>query len=818
MKGKRSVITRIARWSAVHPWLAIGLWLAFVAAAFLLGGTGTRMATDAELTVGEAGRAAHMVEQGGLADPATENVLVTAKPNTGTLDKKVALKAAEDAAARLDRLPGVDKVGEPIPARDGSAVLVRTTMRGDIDTADERVEPLMNEVAKVQSGYPALRVELVGDATIQRGFGEMLDNDLNKATGFSVPLTLVIMLVAFGAIVAAGVPVLLALSAVAAGLGLWGLASQLVPDPGMVSHVIVLMGMAVGVDYSLFYLKREREERARGKSKIDAVEIAADTSGHSVVVSGIAVVVSMAGLYLSGDLVFSAMATGAILVVAVAMLASLTILPALLAKLGNLLERPRVPLVWRITNRGGRPKLWSALLRPALRFPLPAFLAAAGILVALAIPALDLSIKSTAIDDFPRSIPAMRGYDRLVKAFPSEGNAHVVAVEAPAGQAPKVRQALDDLVTRTSGDPLFARGQQADVRTSPDNRISVVSVATPYGTDSKQAKDSLTKLRTTYVPDALRGVTGEKHAVGGDVAANADYTGNLSHKLPWVIGFALLLTIVMMAVAFKSIVVAIVTMVLNGLSAAASFGLLAWVFQNSWAENLLGFESTGHVVAWVPALLFVVLLGLSMDYHVFVVSRIRELAASGMSTRDAVSEGITRTAGVVTSAAIVMVLVFSLFASMSFIELKQVGVGLTAAILIDATIIRIVALPAIINLLGRFTWWPSRSLSKQPEPVYATIEPEAEELEDHSAGETVPFRVRTVARTGFPSDAPAASRPRFPVARDGSTGFPPRARTTSRAGFPPGRRAEDLAGFPPRRRAADRAGFPPRRGEDSAEG
>jgi putative drug exporter of the RND superfamily len=343
--GRRPVTVRVARWSATHPWRAIALWLVFVVACVVVGGAvGARTATYEDLGVGESGRATSMVDRSGLARPATENVLVSGST-------QAELRAvAEEVAERMRALPEVAAVGEPMPAADGTAVLLPVTMRGDPQTAADRIDPLLAATAAVQQAHPQLRVEQVGDASVNKGINDLVAEDLGRAELLSLPLTLAIMVVVFGAVIAAGVPVLLALSAVAAAVGLSTLASHVFPDTGTVNSVILLMGMAVGVDYSLFYLKREREERARGLGHIDAIEIAAATSGRSVVVSAIAVVVSMGGLYLAGDAIFASLATGSIIVVAVAMLGSLTVLPALLGKLGRWVDRPRVPLLWRLTQ------------------------------------------------------------------------------------------------------------------------------------------------------------------------------------------------------------------------------------------------------------------------------------------------------------------------------------------------------------------------------------------------------------------------------------------------------------------------------------
>jgi RND superfamily putative drug exporter len=695
-----------------------------VAAAVLIGGSvETKQATDADESIGESGRAEEIVAAAGFEDPVTESVLIT--PRGTAWDAAGAQAAAEEAADRLARLPAVAEVGDPVPSPVTDALLVPVTLGGDPETAPDRIEPMLAALAEVDAAHPDLRVETVGNGSGAYSVNEVVEQDLASAGLLSVPVTLGIMLLAFGAIIAAGVPVLLALSAVFAAIGLYGVASQVFPDPGPVPHVILLIGLAVGVDYSLFYLKREREERRRmeragevGGGRVGAVEIAAATSGRAVVVSGVAVLVSMAGLYLANDVIFSGLATGAMLVVGVTVIGSLTVLPALLAKLGRGVDRPRVPLLWRLTNRGGEPRLWPALLRPALRAPRTTLVLTLAGMAALALPAFGMSLKLPTIEDFPRSIPIMQTYDRLVAAFPSEGNAHQVVVHAPADQADAVRTALVDLAARTETDPLFAPDAQPEIGTSADQTVSTIELPIPYEVDAPEAEQSLTKLRTELVPDAVGAVPGAEYAVGGEAAAGIDYSDHLSQRLPWVIGFVVGLTVLMMAVAFRSVVVALVSGALNVVSVAAAFGLLTLVFQGSWAEGILGFTSTGHIVSWVPLFLFVVLFGLSMDYHVFVVSRIREAVAAGLDTRQAVREGIVRTAGVVTSAAVVMVAVFAIFGTLTLIEMKQLGVGLAAAIAIDATIIRILLLPSVMALLGRANWWPSRiARAATPRPV-----------------------------------------------------------------------------------------------------
>ncbi len=702
---KKPATLRVARWSATHPWSAIGLWVVFVVLCLFLGGAaGTNKLDSEESGVRESGRAGKIVSSGDFTERPEENVLITSDSG-GKLDRRAAERAARDITDRMKDLPEVRSVGEPVPAPNGKALLVPVTMTGDEDDAMNRVGPLLDVSAEADRAHDGLKIEEVGDGSTVKGMSDTIGEDFRRAELISVPLTLLILLVVFGAIIAAGVPVLLALSCVVSAMGLSSLASHVLPETSAVSNVILLMGMAVGVDYSLFYLKREREERRKGKSHLDAIDIAAETSGHTVVVSGTTVIVAMAGLYLAQEATFASLATGSIIVVAVAVLGSVTVLPALLAKLGGRVDRPRVPFLWRLTMRSGESRMWPVLLRPALLKPVLTLVVSIGALLLLALPALDMKLKQPGQDDLSRDIPIVRATDRLTDAFPSEGTVHKVAVRAPAGEAGQVEAALRGLIARAEGNSLFAHDQTPVIRESEDRRVHTVDVGTPYPPKNPKATESMKVLRG-WVPQALEDVPDAESAVGGAVAQGADFTAHLEERMPWVVGFVLLLTFGTMAVIFRSLAVALSAVLLNLLSAAASFGVLVAVFQHTWAEGLLDFDSSGTVVSWLPLFLFVVLFGLSMDYHVFVVSRIREMALEGASVKDSVREGIVRSAGVVTSAAIVMVAVFSIFGTLNAVEFKQLGVGLAAAIMLDAVVIRIFVLPALMTALGPWNWWP----------------------------------------------------------------------------------------------------------------
>jgi putative drug exporter of the RND superfamily len=719
--GKPMLTVRIARWSAEHPWRAIGAWLLFVAICIGAGQVaGTRNADFDDNPKGELATYQSIVDESGFDRPQTENVLITAKQ--GDLDRNAAMAAATDVRERMSALDGVGKVSDPVPSPKGTAVLVNVELEGDEETASDRIQPLLDTTADVQQSHPDLRVEEVGGASLDKALSATLGEDFQKAELITIPVTLVIMLLVFGALIAAGVPVLLAMSAVGTAIGLSALVSHLIPATENTASMILLIGMAVGVDYSLFYIRREREERAKGAGHVDAVEIAAATSGHAIVVSGIAVTVAMAGMFVTNDIVFSSIAVGTILVVLAAMIGSITVLPALLAKLGRWVDKPRIPLLWRLSMRSnGEPRFWKAVLRPSLRKPKTTLIISVGLLAALAVPAFGMTLNAPSEQDLPRSIPIMQSYDRMTQSFPSTGASHEIAIRVPADQTGEAKTAVDDLLDRLAADDRFAHDQPPEVNEAAGGRILLISAGIPDDGGSAEADESLAGLRDTLLPQTIGAVDGAEFAVSGQTAGENDFVDQMNGSLPWVIGFVLLLTFLVMLWAFRAPVIALSAIGLNLLSAGAAYGVLVLVFQNTWAEGLLGFTSTGGITAWLPVILFVTLFGLSMDYHVFVVSRIREARLAGLSTKDAVAAGITRSAGVVTSAAAVMIGVFSVFATLSTIDMKQMGVGLATAILIDATLIRAVVLPALMSVLGRSNWWTPRFLRRRTE-----VEPPAE--------------------------------------------------------------------------------------------
>ncbi|MGQ4383337.1 MMPL family transporter [Streptomyces sp. SAS_270] len=713
-----SLTVRVARWSARHPWRAIVGWLAFVVLCLGVGSAvGTHSAKTADYRVGEAGRAETLAAQAHLERRSTEQVLISAR--SGELDRRAAETAAKDLTARMKRLPDVAGVAAPVLSKDHDILMVEVSIKGEEREADAKVHALVAQTEAVQKAHPRLLLQETGSASTSKGVDDQRDSDLALSEKITLPVTLVTLLLAFGSLTMAAVPLLLALSSIAAAVGLSMVASHLSPDTGVGTNVILMIGLAVGVDYTLFYLKREREERARAGGRLSSealVELAAATSGRAVVVSGLAVVASTATLYLASDVIFSSLATGTIVVVLVAVASSLTALPALLVLLGRRAERRAArraahgkPVRRRDVDSGGR--MWGALLRPASRHPLATLCVSVLALLALVAPLAGLRITEMSRDTHSREIPAMRVYDRLNEAFPEQRVTHEVVVRADAARSVEVTSALHKLAELADADRLFVAGASR-IRTSADHRTGVLELRVPHLGNSDEAYDSLDHLRDTYLPATVGRIDGAEYGVSGDVARYADYPAHQNSKLPLVLGALLLVTFAMTVFAFRSVVLGLIGVVLNLLSAAAALGLLVLVFQGTWAEGLLDFHSTGSIGSRVPLFLFVILFGLSMDYQVFVVSRIREAVLAGVPTRQAVLDGIRRSASVVTSAAVVMTTVFTSFVFLHIIEMKQIGFVLAAAVLLDAFVVRIMILPSAMLLLGEASWWPGRGAGR----------------------------------------------------------------------------------------------------------
>jgi uncharacterized membrane protein YdfJ with MMPL/SSD domain len=530
-----------------------------------------------------------------------------------------------------------------------------------------------------------------------------------------VPLALGILLIAFGALLAAVLPVLLAMTAFVAAMGVVALTSHsIVPQNDSTNSVMLLIGLAVGVDYCMFYLRREREERASGRDRETALRIAAATSGRSVLVSGMTVIVAMSGMFLSGMKIFEGFALGTIIVVAIAMIGSVTVLPALLSLLGDKVEFGRVPGLARLRRPTGGSKFWAVILRGVLSRPGVSALVSAGVLAVLAAPALGMRTQKLGIDQLlPSSSPLVSTFKQVTTAFPHGPEPAQVVVKADDVTSAPVQQAIADL--KATAQRTGEYGNPIEVRTHPDK--GVVEIDIPLAGDGNDAKSvhAMKTLRETLVPDTLGRVHGAEAVVGGDLAFGTDFNDQLRSSILPVFLFVLGITFLLMLISFRSLTIAATAIGLNLLSVGAAYGVMVGMFQHGWGVSLIGSDTPGAIESWIPLFVFVVLFGLSMDYHVFVVSRIREARDRGMPTTQAVAHGIRTTAGVVTSAAVIMIAVFSVFGTLTMQDFKQLGVGLAVAVFLDATIVRAVLLPSVMTLLGERNWYLPRWLRWLPE-------------------------------------------------------------------------------------------------------
>jgi uncharacterized membrane protein YdfJ with MMPL/SSD domain len=724
-----SLAARAGRWSAQHRKKAIWGWLSFALIAFMIGSAlGTKTQTNAQSGVGESGRAARTVDN---AFPKHQVEQVLVQSNSATASDPSFRAVVGDVQRRLAAVPYTKAFESPYKpgnagqiSGDGHSALLRFEIAGDENQAADRVGATLKATAAAHAANPDFTVEQVGDASVNEQVNDSIGKDFNRAFVTSLPITLVILLIAFGALVAASVPILLALTAVLATIGLVAVTSHFSPVDSSINEVILLIGLAVGVDYSMFYLRREREERESGHSEEAALAAAAATSGRAVLVSGLTVMVAMAGMYLGGASTFTSFATGTIIVVAVAVVGSLTVLPALLAWLGDRVEKGGVPIIRNMSWNAGESGIWARILTPALRHPLVSAIAAAGLLIALAIPAFSIHTATPGTESLPQNLSVVKTYNKVQKVFPGGPIPAVVAVSAANVTSPQVSGAIADLRKQAAANPLFK--QPVTTNINPDRTVEEVDI--PLAGDGSDSKSSaaLALLRDHLVPVTIGRVPSATADVGGFTAGSKDFNDTMKSHLPLVFTFVLTAAFLLLLVTFRSIVIPIKAIVLNLLSVGAAYGVLVWIFQYGHLQSLLGFHSNGAIVPWMPLFLFVVLFGLSMDYHVFILTRIREAFDRGRPTEDAVTHGIKTTAGVVTSAAAVMISVFAIFATLSLLIFKELGVGLAAAVLIDATIIRGVLLPATMKLLGDWNWylpkwleWLPRVSAETPAPAPA---------------------------------------------------------------------------------------------------
>ena len=660
--------------------------------------------------LGQAGQAEQTLQHLGVTAPTTEAVLIQARTPGATFATDPAMRqAASQVTAALSRLPDAATAVEA-PQTSRNSALITFNVPGLAANVTTAVTPALAAVAKVQASHPDLLVAEGGDASLNQAINNQVSADFGKATETSIPLSLILLAIVFGTLVAASIPVLLAATSALTATWLLAIPGHWLPVGSETSIVVLLVGMAVGVDYSLFFLRRQREERARGVELHQAIATTARTSGRAIVVSGLTVMAALAGLFLTGYALFSGIAIGAIVVVGIAVTGALTVLPALLSMLGDRVDKGRIPFIGRRRAQAGSSKAWAALVRQVVRRPLVWGGAATLVMLVIAAPALGMRLAYPATND-PANLPVVSTINTIEAAFPQSPAPAAVVVTGQHLTGTAVTSAITSLarLAAARGGPLR---EPVTATTVAGGQALVVSVPLAGNGGDSTSYNALAALRDHILPETL-GKAGVSYAVTGDTAANHDDTSQLSSRTPLVLAVVAAVAFCVLLLAFGSLVLPLVSIAFNFLSVGAAYGLITFIFQDGRLQGLLGYDSSGAITPWVPLFLFTFLFGISMDYHVFILSRIRELQQRGGTTADAVTSGIASSAGVVSSAALIMVAVFSIFIGMGLVELKMLGVGLAIAILLDATVVRGVLLPAAMTLLGDRCWYlPGRHATR----------------------------------------------------------------------------------------------------------
>ena len=712
----------LARVCAKRPWLTIGVW----AAAFLLGGAlaGARLqdSLTGEITAGgnpESKRADALIEAS-LGGPRPLTELVVVRSAGASADDPAFRREVEQLRDRIVAL-GPDVVARATSYYDGRdpallasderGVLLPVVLAGDFDEAEANVGKLVS-VVEAAGESERLDAFTTGEASIAHDFAEVAERDLRTGESIGLAVAFAVLLLVFGALVASLLPVAMAVLAIGVALGLATVIGQFTSLSIFVTNMVVGMGLALGIDYSLFVFTRHREEREAGRSVHEAIEIAGATSSRAVLFSGLAVVLALAGMVLTPDPMLRSLGIGAIVVGVMSVLAALTLLPAWLALLGDRVNR--LALLRRRPG-GGAPgreeRFWRAAAGAVMSRPVVSLLLAVGVLVAAAVPVLDLERGSAGVSTLPDSTQSKQGFLAASEHFPGARSDPVEVVVAGEVGSPPVQAAIERLRGRLRGGVLTGTPQ---VQTSQGGDLAVLSVPIAGDPRSAAAAATVKRIREVDVPAAFGGVPAEV-LVTGTTARDADWVDQLNGALPFVLVFVLGLSFVLLTVAFRSIVVPAKAVLMNLLSVGAAYGLLVLVFQKGVAADALGLQQVDRIEPWVPIFLFAILFGLSMDYHVFLLSRIRERFNETGDNREAVAHGITSTARIITGAALIMVAVFAGFALGDLVPFQQLGFGMGVALLLDATIVRSVLVPAGMRLLGARNWYLPRWLRWLPE-------------------------------------------------------------------------------------------------------
>jgi uncharacterized membrane protein YdfJ with MMPL/SSD domain len=740
---------RVAALSARHRWPVVALWLVFTlglfATSMAIGGTNTAEAVSNDHRARFESTRAYELFQPPKGQPTptpSQQLLIVFRSDSATVDDSAFKEALRDAVTRMRALQAaaagavfidiVDPLSAPpeagLVSQDRHAARLVGRIPGSGADADARLAAVGPFLAEIRGAHPGIEVHALNSQLANDQIQQLVSSDLDASLRLTIPLTFAILLIAFGAVVAAVVPLVLAVTALLAAFGILGIYSHLVdPVSPYANQLVVLIGLAVAVDYSLFMITRFRTERRHGRPKLGAIHVASSTAGRAVFFSGLAVMISIAGLFLLDDPLFKSMALGTIAVVFIAVVGSLTFLPATLAILGDRVNALRIPFFGRDREEGSGP--WARIVRVVMRHPLPYAIVTAALLIATATPVLRLHIGQTDFSSFPDSIDSVVALRILDEKWPQGTTLDLDVVVTRANEA-ATQSALAQLDTQVLKLPGISG--PARVTPSADGTVAMHSYTMAGGRNDQHNRDIVAEVRGRIVPQGFAGLAGVQALVSGDAAYAKDVADYYANGMPLVMAFVLGLSFVLLLVAFRSIVIPIKAIMLNLLSTGAAYGLLVLVFQEGALSKELGFKA-GVIESFVPVMIFTILFGLSMDYHVFILTRVKEARDHGMSTGDAVARGISITAGTVTSAAAIMVVVFAVFVTLQLVIIRQLGFGLAVAVFLDATIIRSVLLPASMRLLGDWNWWLPPFLNWLPKVTVEGVTDDAGEATTESA-------------------------------------------------------------------------------------
>lgn len=707
----------LARRCATRPWTTIAIWVVvivvagFLVASFLKDGETTKFVF---VNSPEAQQGLDLLEDR-LRGPTGTNEVVVVQSGASTVDEpsfQRVVSSLTDAIAalgpeyvRLETLANYYGTGASfLVSRDRHTTIIPFTMAGDFDDASDHIKRVVEVVREFQS-QGDFKVLITGQATVGLDFRELGQEDLETGEVFGAPIAAVILIAVLGAIVAALVPLILAAVSILVALGVAALVGQAFELSFFVENIITMIGLAVGIDYSLFVVSRYREERARGLVKIDAISRAGATATRAVVFSGMTVVLGLIGMVLVPFNIFISVGAGAIFVVLAAMLASMTLLPALLGLLGDGINKISIPIIGRVQSSFDESRsggFWDRVSKAVMRQPVISLVLAAGILIAAAVPFFDLHTGFAGISTFPDRFESKQAFLILDEEF-SAGEVTPAEIVIDGDIAsPLVQGGVQRLTNLLRADQAFSRPRPLQVNDAGGLALLSVSVKGDSATD--ESLNAVKRLRKQYVPEAFAGVPAEVH-VTGEIAYNSDFIDLAKDSARIVFPFVLGVSFLLLILVFRSIIVPIKAIIMNLLSVGAAYGLLVLVFQKGWLNSQLGFRESPIIEAWIPLFLFTILFGLSMDYHVFLLSRIRERFDQTQNNTESVAFGIRSTGRLITGAALIMVAVFWGFAAGDLVGLQQVGFGLGVAILMDATIVRSVLVPASMRLLGKWNWY-----------------------------------------------------------------------------------------------------------------